>query len=647
MVESEEKVGQAEKEENVGEEIVNEGKLESGEMVEEDKADEGEEGREDKAEKVSEDEIGEKEGEEVVEERVVDAEEASELKAEEGEDKATTDVKDNADEKDESDKESDSAPIAGDSTEARETLVNREETERKYCENGETAAASTAQSETSREETESTSQDTKGKNDTEVEDRADEKDMEAETKTDELDKVETEENAEDQEEAKKATLENAEKETENLKESEESQVQSEQKTQSKDRIDDDILESEDKDPGTNTENLDEGKEKVDNEKTEVTVVSAEDDDSTERASKPSEEGASIVLKPQSETPQKESIASGKEANVLEERSVTDEEHAVTLDTLEKENRVLVTNWVNVHQSSKFFETFIDPLDYLTSDNTISESNSNVRSIESAHVTELSIPESPTKTIKTPDPKPDDHYTNASERSAAVEGRGDTIVESAVNELKEAGSTTKDENKSNGNNKVEVIQSDLRSTHSREDEPSETGPTKDFLEPKKETEVTVFTLSIEPEHSSGEATAGPEEKGQRSSEELKETTGMSEANKDMKDISKTDVESIRCSNHLASSGRPENISENSAETEETKDKSGLDEQQTTVEEITDNFPKMEMKHRSSLRVQRFTLNLSLLSQHQENQKTLKIRRNRVRKRLQRLQKAGVETTKIYS
>ncbi|XP_029562319.1 glutamate-rich protein 3 [Salmo trutta] len=675
----EKKVGQAEKEDNDGEEIVKEeGKLESGEMVEENKA-----------AKVSEHETGEKVGEEVVEENVVDAEEASELKAEEGENVTTTEVKveeteikDNvqesvcdADENDESDKESGSAPIVGDSTAARdETLVSRKETEKKDSEvdseNGETAAASEVQSDTAREETESTNQ---GKNDT-GEEKVDEKDMEAETKTDDLNKVETEEDPKDQEEAndkcentkvdqdadtedkeskaeesnrdshagshvgdpesvntgaeskEEAMSENANKETKNVKEIEasvESQEQSEQKTQSKDRIVDAILESEDKNPDTSTDSLDDGKEKVNDATTEVIVVSEEtqaqtseprameledttetesdlkekehkmEDESTEGASKPSEEGASVVLKPQSETQQKESSASGKEANVLEE-SVKAEDHAATPETLEKgDNRDLVTNWVNVHQSSKFFETFIEPLDYFTSENVISESNSDARAIAPTHVTELSRPERPTKTAKTPDPKPDDHDTNASERSAAVGGGGDTIVESTITELKEAAPSTKDENESNSSNKVEVIQSDLRSTHSRDDEASETGITKYSLEAKEETEVTLFTLSTELEHSSREDTAGPQEEGQSSSE-LKGTTGMSEDDKDkdmtmqgetdLTEMSKADVESIQGSNHSAASGRPENIIENPAETEETKDNSGLDEQQTS-EEIT--------------------------------------------------------------
>ncbi|XP_055718117.1 glutamate-rich protein 3 isoform X2 [Salvelinus fontinalis] len=678
----EKKAGQAEKEDSDGEEIVKEeGKLESGEMVEENKA-----------ANVSEHETGEKEGEEVVEENVVDAEEAGELKAEEGENMTTTEVKveeteikDNVhesacdvDENDESDKENGSSPIVGDSTAARdETRVSRKETEKKDSEvdseNGETAAASEVQSDTAREDTESTNQDTQGKNNT-GEDKVDEKDMEAETKTDDPNKVETEEDPKDQEEAndkcentkvdhdadkedkeskaeksnrdshagshvgdpepvntgaeskEEAMSENADKETKNVKEIEtsvESQEQSEQKTKSKDRIVDATLESEDKNPNTSTDSLDDGKENVNDATTEVIVVSEEtqaqaseprameledttetesdlkekehktEDESTEGSSKPSEDGASIVLKPQSETPQKESSASGKEANVLEE-SVKAEDHAATPETLEKgDNRDLVTNWVNVHQSSKFFETFIEPLDDFTSDNVISESNSDARAIAPAHVTELSRPERPTKTAKTPDPKPDDHDTNASERSAAVGGGGDTIVESTVTELKEAAPSTKDENESNSNNKVEVIQSDLRSTHSRDDEASETGITKYSLEVKEETEVTLFTLSTELEHSSREDTAGPQEEGQSSSEELKGTTGMSEDDKDkdmtmqgetdLTEMSKTDVERIQGSNHSAASGRPENIIENPAETEETKDNSGLDEQQT-LEEI---------------------------------------------------------------
>ncbi|CDQ72481.1 unnamed protein product [Oncorhynchus mykiss] len=462
------------------------------------------------------------------------------------------------------------APIVGDSTAAREeTLVSRKETEKKDSEvdseNGETAAASEVQSDTAREETESTNQDTQGKN------KVDEKDKGAETKTDDLNKVETEEDPKDQKEANDKC--------ENTKVDQDADTEDkESKAEESNRDSHAGSHVGDPEPvNTGAESKEEAMSENANKETKNTESDLKEkerkteDESTEGASKPSEEGASVVLKPQSETQQKESTASA-------------EDHAATPETLEKgDNRDLVTNWVNVHQSSKFFETFIEPLDDFTSDNVISESNSDARAIAPTHVTEISRPERPTKTAKTPDPKPDDHDTSASERSAAVGGGAGTIVESIVTELKEAAPSTKDDNESNSNNKVEVIQSDLSSTHSRDDDASETGLTKYSLEVEEGTEVTLFTLSAELEDSSREDTAGPREEGQGYSEALKRTTGMSEDDKDkdmtmqgetdLTEMSKTDVERIQGSNHSAASGRPENIIEDPAETEETKDNSG--------------------------------------------------------------------------
>lgn len=66
----------------------------------------------------------------------------------------------------------------------------------------------------------------------------------------------------------------------------------------------------------------------------------------EEVSKTSEEGASVLVKPQAQTspPKDERVAAVIVAN--------------------EDNVDLVSNWVNTHQASRFFETFVEPLDDL-------------------------------------------------------------------------------------------------------------------------------------------------------------------------------------------------------------------------------------------------------------------------------------------
>ncbi|XP_028299160.1 glutamate-rich protein 3 [Gouania willdenowi] len=71
---------------------------------------------------------------------------------------------------------------------------------------------------------------------------------------------------------------------------------------------------------------------------------------TEDASKASEEGASVLLKPQNEE------ADG----ARQEETVGKGPPEAAADSSD-----LVTNWVNMHQSSKFFETFVEPLEDLS------------------------------------------------------------------------------------------------------------------------------------------------------------------------------------------------------------------------------------------------------------------------------------------
>ncbi|KAM9797586.1 glutamate-rich protein 3 isoform 2-T2 [Syngnathus typhle] len=67
---------------------------------------------------------------------------------------------------------------------------------------------------------------------------------------------------------------------------------------------------------------------------------------TEEASKASDEGASVLLQPQSNTQTANQLPNGESPDALARASSAE----------------LVTNWLSTHQASKFFETFVEPLE---------------------------------------------------------------------------------------------------------------------------------------------------------------------------------------------------------------------------------------------------------------------------------------------
>ena len=281
------------------------------------------------------------------------------------------------------------------------------------------------------------------------------------------------------------------------------------------------------------------------------------DESIEEASKPSEEGASIVHKPQAETEQeeatdlnKESRVSDGEANILE--YVETQEHALTPETLEKEDhRDLVSNWVNMHQASKYFETFVEPLDDLkrvTSDDAVSQSNSNAILLESTNVSE-----SPDRLRVIEQNVEDDiHYEKADIDHKAVHPKAQK------------------ENYSDTNIEVTDKHSGIRSNNSKQDEPDETGPTEEL---KAEMEVTDLSPTSEAENKSREETATPAEDNQ------------TPVQTELTDVSKNEVESL-AGTDLSANNVKDNMGENQAEVGESKDQSVTDDQPATLEEITD-------------------------------------------------------------
>ncbi|KAK7888903.1 hypothetical protein WMY93_024463 [Mugilogobius chulae] len=96
----------------------------------------------------------------------------------------------------------------------------------------------------------------------------------------------------------------------------------------------------------------------------VDVFAAEGENGdTEEASKASEEGASVLLKP----------ADKSSLNGQNDEEKGSPEGLTTADSAD-----LVTNWVTMHQTSKYFETFVEPLEELRE---VSSEKSNTQSAE--------------------------------------------------------------------------------------------------------------------------------------------------------------------------------------------------------------------------------------------------------------------------
>ncbi|KAK2907774.1 glutamate-rich protein 3 [Channa argus] len=215
---------------------------------------------------------------------------------------------------------------------------------------------------------------------------------------------------------------------------------------------------------------------------------------TEEASKASEEGGSVLHKPQ---PQNKEVA--EESIVIGE--VTPREH----------NTDMVTNWVTMHQTAKFFETFVEPLEDLreeTLDTPVSTSSK-----EAVQSTELLTSESPLK-----------------------------VGEMSENEKK-------DENDPRTETEVRAVESDSE------------GDAKETLQ--EETEVNNFIPNPETEENDKESI-----NGQEMSSEHKGNRASLEKNQTHNDIIKTEVECVGDTHQSAASVRAESVTENKTEEKTT-------------------------------------------------------------------------------
>ncbi|AWP10997.1 putative glutamate-rich protein 3 [Scophthalmus maximus] len=245
---------------------------------------------------------------------------------------------------------------------------------------------------------------------------------------------------------------------------------------------------------------------------------------TEEASKASEEGESVLLKPRAQNDE----ASDAEESVAQVKGTPEALAA-------EDNTDLVTNWVAVHQMSKYFETFVEPLEDLKQETPRTEVSRSSKE-EEAKSSELLRLESPLKVAKMS--QNEQMQKDESEKMAAESGLGNR--------------------------------------HS-EDGPHENDAAKDALQEKEETEVEDFILQTNTEDNDEESTHGRRQGSQGSVEEDKVKGGQTQG-----DISKTEMESVAGTRLSVVSGKPESVKE------KLREASG-DEKQTANEETENLLP----------------------------------------------------------
>uniref|UniRef100_A0A3B4Y1D6 Glutamate rich 3 n=1 Tax=Seriola lalandi dorsalis TaxID=1841481 RepID=A0A3B4Y1D6_SERLL len=274
----------------------------------------------------------------------------------------------------------------------------------------------------------------------------------------------------------------------------------------------------------------------------LSAADGENGADTEEASKASEEGASVLLKPQ---------AQNNEADNAEECVATGKE---TPEALAAEDSTdLVTNWVTMHQTSKFFQTFVEPLEDLKEE--ASQTQVSISSEEATKSTELPRSESPLKMVK-------------------------------MSENAEEEQMHKDENETTEKNKVGAVESHLEIEQTQDGEHHENEPARHTLQDKEETEVQELIPKTETEDNEEESTNG-QRKGSRGS--LEEDKVQDEPTLTQNEISKTEVESIAGTHHSVASGKPESVIENQSGEETTDNGPDLNEKQTETEEIKGLLP----------------------------------------------------------
>uniref|UniRef100_A0A3B3UMQ0 DUF4590 domain-containing protein n=1 Tax=Poecilia latipinna TaxID=48699 RepID=A0A3B3UMQ0_9TELE len=225
-------------------------------------------------------------------------------------------------------------------------------------------------------------------------------------------------------------------------------------------------------PGDVEETAEQKDEGMSRSITDKPLETGENGEDTEEVSKASEEGASVLLKPLDPNTDGEDVVGEENPEALAKDDNTD----------------MVTNWIQMHQTSKFFETFVEPLEDLKDEISDAQAfNPNGEEKESA---ELLRPESPTK------------MGRISEDGDIEDSRNETQTEAnegGIQGSEEAGKKSPETNK-------ETDQHDSRGSQ-EDDKENQEGNTP-FT-----TEVETFSSSLQAKsdfenQSSGNANSGP-------------------------------------------------------------------------------------------------------------------------------------------
>ncbi|XP_041646752.1 glutamate-rich protein 3 [Cheilinus undulatus] len=282
---------------------------------------------------------------------------------------------------------------------------------------------------------------------------------------------------------------------------------------------------------------------------DVAVVADAENGDTEEASKPSEEGASVLLKPQ---PQSEQLAQHNETDDTKESVELVEE---TPEVLARED--LVTNWVTVHQTSKFFETFVEPLEEL-------------------------------KEVTPDEAKEEVTPSTETERSVSP-------VKMSLNVEQEH--TEKDVNESVDKTKEKA---------DTESSPPEKPAQQEKEETKVESFITKAEIGEDDKESKVVQPIRPEEHKERQ-ESMEEDKVQEALMQESTDVSKTEVESIIAAHLSVTSAQPESISENQTEEKTAENAAELTEKPTDRDEEKSHLPSSitEEQHKLSASPEKLT------------------------------------------
>lgn len=308
----------------------------------------------------------------------------------------------------------------------------------------------------------------------------------------------------------------------------------------------------------------------------------------EEVSKTSEEGASVLVKPQAQlspmTLKDESVAMGEESPVV---------------VANEDNIDLVSNWVTMHQASKFFETFLEPLDDLKEPDAqvahVSQSGDLQRSVSPLKGIKISEQDGSKKgtTEEATESEPESSRSKDGElcEKDPVE---DLLQVQAVQEKADVTPEANNEGKPNEKDLVEDLlqvqeetgEADMTPEADKDGEAIEKDLIEDLLQVqegtgkaddmKPEADKDADVRSVRSEELCGSRMSQQEDDGEKV---------LVQNSNEKTDTSKTKVESIAGTQQSVSSGRAESVLQKETEQKTADNAADLNEKQTAVE-LTD-------------------------------------------------------------